>query len=198
MVIPWQQLILVTSPFLCVPLVVLLGHHRKHGAVLWAGGGALTLLFILVAFLGGISPIGSGPINLLLALAALLLIVTGWALTLAVAANDRMWRWLAALTLAGYASLVTLFVAITGIVPCLLYFGPGASASSGPRAFGSVCPVVSPPTQLLGVACLVAGPVAMLAFAIRGYQWRRTLMWRAQPTPTSDHEDELEVTVERM
>lgn len=198
MLIPWQQLILVTSPFLCVPLVVLLGQRRKHGVVLWAGGGALTLLFILVAFLGGISPIGSSPINLILAVVALLLILTGWALTLAVAANDRMWRWLAALTLAGYASLVTLFVAITGIVPCLLYFGPGASASSGPRAFGPVCSVVSPLAQLLSVASLAAGPVAMLAFAIRGYEWRRALMWRAQPTPASDYEDELEVTVERM
>jgi hypothetical protein len=112
--------------------------------------------------------------------------------------HDRMWRWLAALTVAGYASIVTLFVATSGIMPCLLSFGPGATASSNPRVFGPVCSGVSPLAQLLGVVCLTAGPVAMLAFAIRGYEWRRTLMWRAQPTPASDREAEPEMTVERM
>ena len=161
-------LLLASTLVLLIPGAVVLGHRRPQGAIVVTAGASIaaSAVFWLVLcgpnlfFFGGSSE--NAILRLVLFFGDLLLWIAGWALALNAAAQARVWRWVALLTVCGPLSCLAFLVSIAPPTPC--FFG-----QPQPQGFegGFACSAPNPALQVLVIVLYVAAPAATLAFALR-------------------------------
>ncbi|HEX9038893.1 MAG TPA: hypothetical protein VF808_18065 [Ktedonobacterales bacterium] len=171
----WLLALQITLPALVIPIVILAGHRMRGGPATLLGAGAPVALLTLW-LLGQTGAIHSATpefyayVETYLVMGAGLLLLAGWAATLASAISERRWGWSALLTLAVYLS-VFLFVAM------LL-------SPSGYCVFDSQSGICSAGQSLILLQFLAAtliGPAAILAYTLLARQPTFLRPSRAQP-----------------
>ncbi|HEX8983755.1 MAG TPA: hypothetical protein VF792_13355 [Ktedonobacterales bacterium] len=163
----WWLALIYPLPLLLIPLAVLLGQHIRIGAVAVMSGSAallagvfwLILLGVIVMRISSNSFVNGqveAYVEVYAALLAIVLLVCAWTLALAEAFRERRWGWVAAQCLADYLTFASVFVYLTG---------PYFSCYSNPDLF--ICVTVNQSVGAILIACMFAGPLALLAYALR-------------------------------
>ncbi|HEY7342506.1 MAG TPA: hypothetical protein VH591_16650 [Ktedonobacterales bacterium] len=169
------QLQWVILPILAIPLVILLGARRTHGAIIVSS--ALALLAFSYAWYRSITDVlgystsvsDLGTTDGIVARVGGILLLAAWTLALAHAVQSRRWVWFGLIVVAGFLSYSTIILAEVNVQPCA-YIPPD-------NAGLPVCQPINQWIYLLIALGEALGPVAALlyvAFASRGRRpWRR-------------------------
>lgn len=159
----WWPALIYLLPLVLIPLAVLLGQRIRVGAVAVMSGSAallagvfwLTLLVVIVTRISG-NAFVTGLVEAYSALLAIALLVCAWALALAEAFRERRWGWVAAQCLAVYLTFAAVVVYL---------MGPFYVCYSNPDLF--MCATVNQSVGAILITCMFAGPLALLAYALR-------------------------------
>lgn len=169
------QLQWVILPILAIPLAILLGARRTHGAILVSGVGAL--LAVAFAWYRGITDVLGysmsvselGSLDGIVARVGGVLLLAAWTLALAHAVQSKRWVWFALMVVAGFLSYSITILAEVNVQPCA-YISPDNVGIP-------VCQPLNQWTYLLIALGEALGPAAALlyvALASRGqHPWRR-------------------------
>jgi hypothetical protein len=173
------QLQWVILPILAIPLAILLGARRTHGAIIVSS--VVALLAVAYAWYRSITDVlgyrfgvgNVGTADSIVARVGGVLLLAAWTLALAHAVQSKRWVWFALIIVAGFLSYFITILAEVNVQPCA--FIPPDSASI------PVCQPINQWIYLLIALGEALGPAAALlyvALASRGqHSWRQ----RQQP-----------------
>lgn len=164
-VFPSLQQLLIAALCLVIPVAVVLGHRHPNGSIVVCGCAACGTFVVFWLLLGGINSLSSAQehflVSILTFFGGILLLLASWTLALSAAAQTRRWPWVAALSTAGYLSVVTIFFSISQPDPCIFGSPPDSEFMS------PVCTTSYPLVKLLVIAGYLAGPAASLVYGLR-------------------------------
>ncbi|HEX5440970.1 MAG TPA: hypothetical protein VFW76_08805 [Ktedonobacterales bacterium] len=158
------QLQWIILPILAIPLAILLGARRTHGAIIVSSVAAL----IAVAYawyrnvtdvLGyGMHVSNLGSLDGVVAQVGGVLLLAAWTMALAHAAQTKRWVWFALIVVAGFLSYSITILAEVNVQPCA--FIPPDSASL------PVCQPINLWIYLLIALGEALGPAALLLYVV--------------------------------
>ncbi|HEU4782683.1 MAG TPA: hypothetical protein VFS83_05020 [Ktedonobacterales bacterium] len=169
------QLQWVILPILAIPLVILLGARRTHGAIIVSS--AVALLAVAFAWYRSVTDVLGyrmsvselGSTDGIVARVGGVLLLAAWTLALAHAVQLRRWVWFALIVVAGFLSYSITILAEVNAQPCAYLPPDGAGLPA--------CQPINQWIYLLIALGEALGPVAALlyvALASRGQRpWRR-------------------------
>lgn len=162
----WLHFQWAIAPILAIPLAILLGMRRPHGALIISSVGALLIVAITM-FRGATGPIAydAPGYNILVSFVSQVgsqLLIAAWVLALAHAAQARRWRWFMPLIIVGFLSFdVTFF---TG------FLAPNLCAQNGlllGRIDTFACSLPHQALLILLALGQAVGPLLILVYALR-------------------------------
>lgn len=171
------QLQWVILPILAIPLAILLGARRTHGAIIVSSAVALLAaayawyrnITDVIGFHTSVSELGT--VDGVVARVGGILLLAAWTLALAHAAQSKGWVWFALIVVAGFLSYSTIILGELNFQPCA-YIPPGSVGIP-------VCQPINQWTYLLIALGEALGPVAALLYVVlvsRGQRpWRHQL-----------------------
>jgi hypothetical protein len=118
------QLQWVILPILAIPLAILLGARRTHGAIIVSS--AVALLAVAYAWYRSVTDVegynmsvsGLGTTDSIVARVGSVLLLAAWTLTLAHAAQSKRWVWFTLIVVAGFLSYSIPILAEVNVQPC--------------------------------------------------------------------------------
>ena len=170
------QLQWVILPILAIPLVILLGARRIHGAIIVSA--VIALLAVAYAWYRSVTDVegytmsvsGLGTTDGVVARVGGVLLLAAWTLALAHAVQSKRWIWFALIVVAGFLSYSITILAEVNVQPCA-YIPPD-------NAGIPVCQPINQWIYLLIALGEALGPVVALlyvALAGRGNRRQRQL-----------------------
>jgi len=170
------QLQWVILPILAIPLAILLGARRTHGAIIVSS--VVALLAVAYAWYRSVTDVlgytmsvsGLGTTDGVVARVGGVLLLAAWTLALAHAVQSKRWIWFALIVVAGFLSYSITILAEVNVQPCA-YIPPDSTG----------IPVCQPVNQwiylliALGEALGPASALLYVALASRGHRRRHQL-----------------------
>jgi hypothetical protein len=160
------QLLVTSSAFLVVPVCVLLGGRRSSGALIITGGAALAASIVFWIVLGGYSSVNNllvAPpiVATVLSSATSILLLAGWTLAIHAAATSGKWLWVFLLVVAGYISILAVYVGLNPVLICL-----SDATLTHPPISAILCGEPNSLRQLLFDLVHVLGPLLTLIYGL--------------------------------
>lgn len=154
-------IVILGALVLVVPLAILIGQRLRSGPIAVASGGALLGLaaFWLLIRQTYIPSDAYGPYveySEFALVGTSLLLIVGWALALADAAQARRWGWIALLCFATYISMAAMFFSVVAT--------PYATCGANPWL--PECLGVNPVEEVLTITSGFFGPTISLVYAL--------------------------------
>jgi len=173
------QLQWVILPILAIPLAILLGARRTHGAIIVSS--AVALLAVAYAWYRSITDVlgysmsvsGLGTMDGIVARVGGVLLLAAWTLALAHAVQSQRWVWFALIVVAGFLSYSINILAEVNVQPCT-YISPDNVG----------IPVCQPLNQWIYVLIALGealGPAAALLYVALVSRGQR--LWRRRQLP---------------
>lgn len=160
----WQPVVLIGSLALVIPLVIILGQRLRGGPTAVASGGALLgIAAVWLLLRTAYTPTGLNGWAVLLTIIGLaggiLLLVAGWTLALADAAQSQRWGWLAVLCFTMFLNVAAMYNTYgTAYATCF---------AQPAQPWQEMCASINPIAEALVILGWFVGPATSLVYALR-------------------------------